>query len=299
MKQGFGEERTGRTLERGTWRRRGQMALAGLLLVAVHTAAQDRDPRLDYAHKLLEDSSAQRKVEAMAVPDALALHEEARGYYREALESSEAGDQERATERLNLAIRTMFKAIKLSSPESVKRPKQIEDFKRLDASVDALGTALSNISQEKGAEAQIDPILAAVGKLRDEAGGLLEAGKPVKGMEPLSQAYQLLKMNIEGLRGGESLTRSLTFESPEEEYHYEVDRNDTHQMLVKVFAQARIKNETTKKRVDEFVEAATGLRMQAEALAKMEAFEAAIGLLEASTKELIKAIRSAGLYIPS
>ena len=70
-------------------------------------------------------------------------------------------------------------------------------------------------------------------------------------------------------------------------------------MLVKVFAEDRITDQSTRKRVAEFVKSANGLRMQAEALGNMEAFEAAIGLLESSTKELVKAIRSAGLYIPS
>jgi len=109
---------------------------------------------------------------------------------------------------------------------------------------------------------------------------------------------QLLRVNIEGLRGGEELTRTLDFKSAEEEFHYEIDRNDTHKMLVKVFAEDKITNDNTRKRVDGFLQAALGLRAAADALGKEGQYEAAIAKLEESTKELVKAIRSAGLYIP-
>ena len=92
--------------------------------------------------------------------------------------------------------------------------------------------------------------------------------------------------------------RDLNFANKEEEFHYEVDRNDTHQMLVKVFAEEKITNDSTRARVQGFVEQASALRAEADALGKSGNFEAAIGKLEESTKELIKAIRSAGLYIP-
>ena len=51
-------------------------------------------------------------------------------------------------------------------------------------------------------------------------------------------------------------------------------------------------------RVEGFVQQALALRREADDLGGQGQFEAAIGKLEASTKELIKAIRSAGLYIP-
>ena len=45
-------------------------------------------------------------------------------------------------------------------------------------------------------------------------------------------------------------------------------------------------------------EQAAALRVNAEAMAKRKDFESGIKLLEDSTKELVRAIRSAGVYIP-
>jgi len=47
-----------------------------------------------------------------------------------------------------------------------------------------------------------------------------------------------------------------------------------------------------------FIDKASGLRTDAEDAAAKNNFEEAIELLEESTKELIRAIRSAGVYIP-
>jgi tetratricopeptide (TPR) repeat protein len=274
-----------------------------LLTLALPLAAQQsgetkRDPRLDYAGKLIESSSAAKKVEASGNAEAVALREQARGLFDLAVKAQDAGDQATASEYLNQAIRAMQKAVRLSNPDDVTGPKARADFKRIETSVDALNDALMRISEEKGVKDKIKPITTEVASLRGEAGSLFEAGKPAEGRTKLDQALQLLKVNIEGLRGGEELTRSLDFKSKEEEFHYEIDRNDTHQMLVKVFAEDKITNDSTRKRVEGFRQAALGLRAAADALGKEGQYDAAIGKLEESTKELIKAIRSAGLYIP-
>jgi hypothetical protein len=257
-----------------------------------------RDPRLDYASKLIESSSAAQKVEASGNAEALALREQARNLFALAVKAEETGDHVTASEYINQAIRSMQKAVRLSDPGDVTGPKARDDFKRVESSVDALAEALTRISQEKGVEGRIGPITAQVADLRTDANTLFDAGKPAEGRIKLDLALQLLKVNIEGLRGGEELTRTLDFKSKEEEYHYEVDRNDTHQMLVKVFAEEKITNDNTRARVEGFLQTALGLRVAADALGRQGEFEAAIGKLEESTKELIKAIRSAGLYIP-
>lgn len=274
------------------------LPLTSLPVFAQQAEEAKRDPRLDYASKLIESSSAAQKVEASGNAEALALREQARGLFALAVKAEEAGDGATASEYINQAIRAMQKAVRLSNPDDVTGPKARDDFRRVESSVDALAEALTRISQEKGVEARIGPVTAQVTDLRAEAEALFDAGQPAAGRIKLDLALQLLKVNIEGLRGGEELTRTLDFKSKEEEYHYEVDRNDTHQMLVKVFAEEKITNDNTRARVEGFLQTALGLRVAADALGRQGEFEAAIGKLEESTKELIKAIRSAGLYIP-
>ena len=69
-------------------------------------------------------------------------------------------------------------------------------------------------------------------------------------------------------------------------------------MLVKVLLEDKLGGEAVSPRVSEFLTSAGSLRGEAEAAAKRGDFEAGIKLLEQSTGELVKAIRSAGIYIP-
>ena len=105
-------------------------------------------------------------------------------------------------------------------------------------------------------------------------------------------------MTIESNRSGQTLVRSLKFASKAEEYLYEIDRNDTHSMLVGLLVGEKKKSDATKQKIVDYVAEASLLRQQAEAYASENAHEQAIELLEQSTRQLVRAIRSAGIYIP-
>jgi hypothetical protein len=92
--------------------------------------------------------------------------------------------------------------------------------------------------------------------------------------------------------------RSLNFATKEEEYHYEVDRNDTHRMLVQMLLKDKRGGAAVDSMVEQSVTAAAQLRTQADEQASRRDHETAVKTLEQSTRELVKAIRGAGVYIP-
>ena len=133
----------------------------------------------------------------------------------------------------------------------------------------------------------------------DQAEKLKKQGKVKEGRMVLDEAYVAAKVAIEQLRGGETLVRSLNFASREEEYDYELDRNNTHQMLVNVLLREKMDSSAgIEGMVKKFTDKANSLRDQAEKQAAKGNYEAAIRSLEQSTKEILRAIRSAGIYIP-
>jgi len=69
-------------------------------------------------------------------------------------------------------------------------------------------------------------------------------------------------------------------------------------MLKSLLVEEKEKSDYTREQINKFVEQAKLLRQQADAYAGDGAYEVAIGLLEQSTKQLVRAIRSAGIYIP-
>ncbi len=112
-------------------------------------------------------------------------------------------------------------------------------------------------------------------------------------------AYAAATVSIERLRGGETLVRELHFETKEDEYNYEVGRNDTHRMLVDILAKEKIgDNPGVLKMVDMFMDKAAKTRTLAEQQAAGGDFDNAVETMELATKEILRAIRSAGIYIP-
>ncbi|MES9909807.1 MAG: hypothetical protein ABW150_15070 [Candidatus Thiodiazotropha sp.] len=132
----------------------------------------------------------------------------------------------------------------------------------------------------------------------EAADRLAAAGKIKEAQIQLDIAYETVKQEVEKLRSGDTLIRSLVFASNEEEYAYELDRNETHFMLVKLLLEDRDINAGTQSAVDEYLAQARRLRKLADKASEVGDFEEGIKKLEESTKQIVRAIRRAGVYIP-
>lgn len=250
--------------------------------------------------KLLESSSAARQIDASKAPEAAAKREKAREIYKAAKASLNAGDLEKASAQLSETRAAFFEAVRLAAPEEVTAKKLEADYKaRLD-SVNALLGAYRRVASEKGSASKtVNETVGQIDKSVAEAAKLAQAGKYKEGRAELDRAYLVAKAGISSLRSGDTLVRSLNFASKEEEYQYELDRNDTHHMLITVLVEEkRASNPMLDQQVQGFMTKAKDLRQQAEAAAAKRDHAQAVKLLEDSTGELVKAIRNAGIYIP-
>jgi hypothetical protein len=262
-------------------------------------AKPDRDQlqsTLESVDKLLGSSSAARQIEASKAVDAIARREKAVELHRNARAALGSGDLERAAVLLTEARAVFFEAVRLAAPDEVLAKKLENDYKtRLD-SVKALQGAYKRVATEKGNAARgVPETLAQIEKSLAEAEKLAGAGRYRDGRGELDRAYLVAKAAISGLRSGDTLVRSLNFASKEEEYHYEVDRNNTHQMLIKVLLDDK---KAADAMIQTYVTKAQELRGRADAAATAKDYGGAVRLLEESTAELVRAIRNAGVYIP-
>ena len=255
--------------------------------------------RLASVATLIEKSSAARQIETSANPQALALRSQARELRQQADAAYNAGNYANASSLLDQAAKLMFDGVRLAAPTQLTGEKNQRDFDSQLESVKALLAAQKRISLEKNLGAKGAEAIRKAEAQMAEALALAGAGKLEQGRALLDQVYLTTKVVIEGLREGDTLVRSLNFANKEEEYVYEVDRNDTHQMLIKVLLnEKRASNAALESTVQKYVEQAAVLRTSAEGMAAKKDFEAGIKLLEDSTRELVRAIRSAGVYIP-
>jgi len=271
-----------------------------LLSAAPLTAvrADATSDRIGNVERLVEKSSGARQVTASGNAEAAAAQQEARDLIEQARQRAAAGDTAGAGELLDRATASMFSAVRMSGVGPAVAEKHVRDYDDRAASIAALMEALQRIAVEKGETAKSDDIKRVVARLLAEAEKLKTAGDYKGGRRTLDAAYDVAKRSIDELRSGDTLVRSLDFATKEEEYRYEVDRNDTHQMLIKVLLEEKRGDPAKDKLIDGFIDKARQLRTRAEDEAGRGEYEAAVGTLEASTKELVRAIRSAGVYIP-
>ena len=259
----------------------------------------DRDQlerKLTSTATLIDSSTAAKQIEASGIREAADRRAKARELHGKAGEALRAGDLEGSSRLLDEASRAFIEAVRLARPEQVADAKQRTDYQARVESTRALLEAQKRIAAEKN-QARAGETSRQVEGMIAEAERQAQAGRLPDARRTIDQAYLTVKAAIGSMRGGETVVRSLNFETPADEYHYEIDRNDTHRMLVDMLLKEK-RGGSTDAMVDQAVKSAAELRVRAEAEAGRKDHKTAIKTLEDSTRELVKAIRAAGIYIP-
>jgi soluble cytochrome b562 len=257
----------------------------------------DRDSvqsRIENVRRLVNTSSGAQRV-AQGSNEARSLRDQAVRDLAHAEQSFAAGEMARAHESLQKATMAMFQAIRKVGTGKVGQDKLLQDYRNKRGSLDALLEALERVAAEKGSDAGGAFRIRAQAA---EADKLADAGRLKEARASLDQTYDAVKVEVERLRSGDTLVRTLEFASKEEEYAYELDRNETHRMLVRLLLDEKNLDQGSQAQVDGYIAEAGRLRAEADQAAADGLHERGIQLLEASTKQLVRAIRRAGVYIP-
>ena len=262
--------------------------------------AMPSEDKFQKVEKLLTVSSAAHRIEESDNDAAKSKQVSAIALFKQAKTAAHEGDGERADALLDDATKMMFAATRMIVKNRDFINKNIQEFDTRLASIDALCDAYHSIRKEKGlGDPESSDLYPFVQSRIEYAKKLKQQSRLKEGRKVLDEAYVAAKVAIEHLRGGETLVRTLKFDTAEEEYHYEVDRNDTHRMLVDMLLKEKMNSGgNIKNMVDKFMYEANKLRTVADEQASKGEYKAAISTLEQSTKEIVRAIRSAGIYIP-
>ncbi len=263
-----------------------------------HKTMKQTQQQARFVRKLIKVSSAAQKVKASEDINVQSLYRAANDLYQNALVYIDAGNSNAAAQSLFYTTELMFRAVKLAGKQKIAEDNNHRIFELRLKSVNALLKALQRIGKIKGVEEKIDRIKNTVDAEINTAKTLMKAGKAVGARKVIDKAYVEIKTAISGLRSGDTLVRSLHFATKKEEYLYEIDRNDTHKMLVTLLLGNKMKNPKIRARVQKFLDKAAVLRKKAEEYAGKGEYGKAVKMCEESTKQVIRAIRSSGFYIP-
>jgi len=268
--------------------------------IAAADAATTNADRLRSVEKLIERSSAAEMIDSNNNADVRGQREKARDLFRAASEANRRGETAEAAALLDQATAAMFLAVRMVKTGADAASKHERDYQDRYDSVGALLESYDRIAPEKGVDKESRRELDDFVRSKLGEAELLRArGDFVAGRKVLDEAYAAEKVAIERGRGGDTLVRSLNFATKEEEYRYELDRNDTHRMLINVLLEEKMEgNEATRTMVQKFLDNAGRIRGEAELQGANGNYESAVETMEKSTREIVRAIRGAGIYIP-
>jgi tetratricopeptide (TPR) repeat protein len=270
--------------------------------LACGAPARDRqqlERRVQSIATLIETSSAARQIDSSGVAAARERRDNARLIHREAAAALHGNDLAQAAKLLDQAAREMMDGARLAKPEQVTAEKTQRDFEARLESARALLAAQQRITREKGAGREAQDATRSIERQIADAQAIAVQGRYAEARPVLDRAYLTARVSIESLRRGDTLVRSLEFASKREEYDYEIDRNDTHRLLIGVLlGDRRDPSGAMPAVMQPFSDRAAALRGEAEALARRGDHAGAIQRMEDSTRELVRAIRAAGVYIP-
>jgi len=279
--------------------------LAAVVVLAPASVAfsqdQERDilkDRFGVVETLLNESSVAKQIRNSDIEEVKRLCNQAVEQYELALRAFESGDNDAATAGLSETIRLVYAAVAADQLNDTVTAKDDRDFQNRRASVDALLAAHQRISAEKNRRKEHEVLRQEINVYLDAADEFLKAGDAEQVWQQLNAAYNKVKIAVKQLREGDTLIRELKFATKEDEYIYELDRNESHKMLIRVLLQEQLEDERIRKIIEPLLSGADDLRKLAEFQASDGQFADAVESLEKSTRELVKAIRSAGVYIP-
>lgn len=263
-------------------------------LLSLSAAAQDADPNLraiESTRTLIEKSSSAQQIDRAKVPEALAKRDEARALLKQAEAAQQKGNVADMNKLLTEAKKLLFAAVKLANPEQVTGEKKARDYETRLASVKVLRDALARIGGSKNDAA----VKAADASLTEAAKEAAEK-KFDLALAGVEKAYAAIKTaNIEQRDHTEQVA-SKNFANKEEEYKYEIGRNNEYQQLSEAVLSNMAANLVSMYKP--VGEKALGIRKEAEASAGKGDFAAAVTGMENSTAEYKKIIRAGGIPVP-
>lgn len=274
-------------------------------------AARHNKPKYDYEHRL-------RSIEALmtayrniltsknSAGDATKLEQQISPILNSAESLSNSGDHVGGRTELDKAYNIVKLAIdkvrggetlgKLSNYKATRSPRQAEYESKL-RSINALLDAQQRIAHEKSSPEQRIALHQSVSVLLNSADDYVAVNDYDSALKTANRAYLIITDSIKQMRGGDTLVRSLNFESTEDEYRYELDRNNTYKMLFQMVLKEKQEIKITE-RIQQFIDQAESLRVLAERQALQGNYAEATASLEQSTRNLIFAMRNAGLFVP-
>lgn len=254
--------------------------------------------KLAYSKNLVNRGKIAKAIIDGQDSSAIAILETSKGLLHEAENDINAGQHTLADEKINKALAQLRALAPKVIGSDAKKERRLKTYDTRRQSVMAFLNAYERVSKEKKLGAPAVSMSRQIKARVKKSDAFVKANNIVKGQQELEKAYVLVTTLTAELREGATLIRELNFETPKHEYIYEIDRNDSLSAVLIMTLTEKKTNPNFLLKIKELRQSAETIRKQAEQQADAGDYKGAIELLGKSAKDLIKAVRMGGLYIP-
>ena len=247
---------------------------------------------------MLVNSAASARVKASSNEEAKQKQLQAESLVTQAKDQLKAGNNQDAYANAEQSLALLKEAARLvPSEEEVAALK--ENYKELQHSIENFKKSHDENYQRMlkagGEQSAVDYDKKQVASYMDEAQKSANNNDYVNANKKLEQAQHLITAAIQQMLNSQTIVYDLNFESPQEEYEYELKRFGGYEELIPVAVEQKKPNEGTKKLMESFVQKGQNMRNIAMETANAGDYPRAIAMLQDATKEIRRALRMVGV----
>ncbi len=249
--------------------------------------------------ELLIASPAAKGSEHVGSPEAVAVLDRRRQLLDQARRAVATGEFGEAGRILDEAlVRTSRPSAQPSAGGAgLNMIAQQAKLKNLSEQLASYRGTLQSLARTERPNGEAQALLARSDALGQEAAALAVSGQLESANQRLSQAYRLVVEGLASLQAGQTMTLSLKFDTPEQEYVYEERRFQSNEMLLKMAIDEGRPAAEQLRWVTGLAEEARRLRQEAIEFARAGDHRAAVGSMETASTRLIRGLQAMGVPI--
>ena len=253
--------------------------------------------------RLLSDSPAARRIESSGNAEARKYLAAAQESYAQALRSIRSNDTGGADRHLNNATWLIGKSRQLAPDPLARNVEQRARYARMLQSVESLRISYQrHLQRLKGYPPDVgvsDARLIEAARLVEYAKSLSNSERVAQANRALGSAEHTLMVGLSQVLGTRTVEYTQRFETPAEEYAYELERNLSYADLIPIALSEFKPGSEAIREVQHFQDSNRQLRERAQEHAAKKDHGAALKTLRRGTAYLQSALAAAGLRVPS
>jgi HEPN domain-containing protein len=260
-------------------------------------SANQVNQKLMFADMLLSSKTA-KQVAKSGMLDAISLQTQGKQMLEQAKAELKAGNNTKAYADADQALEMLKKSSSMVPSES--------ELQQLKTHYEELLTSIKNfekshadnvkrITKAKGEKAVVDYDKEEVESLKAEGMRLAKKGDYVKANQSLGKAQHMITVALQQMLQSQTIVYDLKFDTPKDEYEYELKRFGGYEELIPVAIEAKKPTEGAIKLMKSYLEKSRKMRDEAKKKAGAGDYPVAIRMMQDATKTVRLALRMVGV----